>query len=362
MKKLYTILLVAVLLLSVTFTGFGYASIVKDMEISGTVSAAPPDGVFISGAEIIDQVGADTAATAINYYLGVNLSSSIKLSPSDGDSYVTVEVTFYNNSDKVYIYSGAEHLGEAYDNISITYDTGTPHPLIDPNDFLTIEITFAYADGEVASNQILNSLINFNFTEISEPTISVSKGNSSDNVHSVYDGYTTFNASTAFRWTNWSPNASDRGSSVVMDMVWLEEVTFDMIDLYYFVDGEGCDFPSTVAFQYYDEESGEYIDLPVTATKYYRNEEHAKNRYGYWVYNMDIDSSKNGRWSSIVIQDGYVGHMPMESFKSQSKITTRNLRILIDGKDADESDTGNAYFVGLVEMKFFNGTTQVTTR
>lgn len=344
MRILRKITLGIFLFLSLSFISVGYASISRNLQISGTVNYTAPSGVYIWKAE-----PKNSADATVNSYTGTNLDSTVRLSNTDGADTEEITLTFYNNSASTYIYDKTTYESDAYSNASIISDTKDAFPIIEPRGFLELTVSFSYSGGTVAASNELTSLLNFGFTLSTGSTaIKVTEGNSSDNPYSIHDGSILF-GDTSKRWTSWAPNNQGRGDVTTLDVAFLEEVRFDMLELYHFVDAEGCDFPDSVSISYYDEELGEFLPLEVTETKYYRNEKHTVS-YGHVVYSMEIDNDKNGTYTSITIRDGYRGEMPMTEFAAASPVTTRMLRLTLDGKDAAGSYNSKGYYVGITEL------------
>lgn len=348
MQILKKIALCSFLLLSLSFISVGYASISRNLQISGTVNYTAPAGVYIWKAE-----PKNSRDATVNSYAGTNLDSTVRLSDTDGADTETITVTFYNNSQSSYLYDKITYESDAYSNAEILCDSGNPFPILDAKSFLTLDVTFSYDGGAVATDSELTSLLHFNFILAADTTVKVTEGNSSDNINSIHNGSVLF-GDTSERWTNWAPNNVGRGDAVTLDIAFSEAVTFDTLDLYHFVDAEGCDFPEGVTLEYFDAEENKYMPLTFTQTPYYKDAQRTTS-YGYTVYPMKIDNDKNGSFSSITIQSGYRGEMPMTSFELNSAVTTRVIRLTLDGKDADGTTYNKlGFFVGITELRLFN--------
>ena len=162
--------------------GVGYASINSIIiGFEGEAIAKEVDGIFITDANYLSDVGADLTTSKILNAYQTNLSSVVALSRTNGNSSITYQITVYNSTDLPYVYKGTEYVaGEGtYDNQGITfYLSGLAiDDVIQSKEMRTFSITFMYVvNNTVAANNVLNSIINFQFEEYQEDEVLVSAG------------------------------------------------------------------------------------------------------------------------------------------------------------------------------------------
>lgn len=176
-KKIFPL----IILMMTILMGVGYASINSIIiGFEGEAIAKEVDGIFITDANYISDVGADLTTSKILNAYQTNLSSVVALSKTNGNSSITYQITVYNSTDLPYVYKGIEYVaGEGtYDNQGITfYLSGLAiDDVIQSKEIRTFSITFMYVNNTVAANNILNSIINFQFEEYQEDEVLVSAG------------------------------------------------------------------------------------------------------------------------------------------------------------------------------------------
>lgn len=162
--KVFEVYLVLILLATLFMTiAFANISDIK-LNLTGNVTAIVQEGVFISDVIRTDIDGYVT--DEIKYYRKTALSTTVEIS-SANTSYITYQITLYNNSGDDYYYAGLSYDEYAYDNTNITAVVDTLKPYITtihPREELKFNLTFKYADGvSVNLNQQLNSILNFDF-------------------------------------------------------------------------------------------------------------------------------------------------------------------------------------------------------
>lgn len=171
MGKVSKIFITIALSFAFCFIGIGFAQVSAKLDIVGDAKAEPQKGVFISQAE-----GLNGTYSKVNSYISTTLSSKTTLQNSSAK--VTYDITLYNNSNYVYVFNGEKYLDTAYDNKNITYTlTGLKKGNeIAGKTYLKFSITFAYKSGASTQNNVLNSIINFEFVPAAEyiPEIAVS--------------------------------------------------------------------------------------------------------------------------------------------------------------------------------------------
>ena len=171
MEKKTKIFIALMLSFAFCFAFVGYAQVSTTLEFTGDAEAQPQKGVFISQAE-----GLNGTYSKVNTYISTTLSSTTTLQNSTAK--VTYDITLYNNSNYVYVFNGEKYLETAYDNQNITYTiTGLKKGNeIASKSYLEFSITFGYKSGASTQNNVLNSIINFEFVPAEEyiPEIAVS--------------------------------------------------------------------------------------------------------------------------------------------------------------------------------------------
>ena len=348
MKKIVVILCSVMLVFAVGFTAVGYAYVSDSLFISGAAVSTTQEGVFITGVEFLEHNNALVGNSRITDYVSTLMTSTVALARNDLDSSITYRVSFFNNSPDEYYYVSTNSTGSAYSNDRIEYDVTGPldplfyMPVIKPYGRVTLDITFSYRDDLASiSGNMLTSQLNFVFAKTgSYNNTFIADGNSADNIKTLNDGSKTYNGSnTRYRWTNWTLDSSEKGDSVTMCLVWGEEITFDNITLYHFIDtGGGCDLPESLEVYVFDDELGEYV--PLSNFKQSVNYSNVgKNAYGEHV--MTIDGSVR------TFSYRYTGVVPQTYFDLDEPISTRGIKIIFNAKE-------NAY-IGLMELEVMNG-------
>ena len=165
------------------------------------------------------------------------------------------------------------------------------------------------------------------------------EGNSADNIKTLNDGSVTYDGSdTKYRWTSWSPDDKDRGSVVVMTLLFAEALTFDKLRIYHFIDAGGCDFPDSMSFEYYNLTSKNYTNLnegqEYSTTENWTN---AKRDSRTGVYSMTINDQ------TVTFTYNYKGAAPCTTVTFDKPITTNSISVTFDAQDG--------YFVGLMEIE-----------
>lgn len=354
MAKIIKPLLAIFLTFSCIFCTVGYAVVVDTLDITGSAETYLQDGVFISRTELIDSSDINLTNTNVNKVFGTTMDSTVELSGTNGYSYATYEVTFFNNSNTTYVYDAVQYLSEAYDNASIVFETDPASIFIDAKEHLTINITFKYEGNAVAAETVLNSSLNFSFNLLESRNTFVD-GNSADNLDAIADGNTDYDGSdTQNRWTNWTSTTAGRGESATINIQFTEETTIDAVKLYHFIDANqnanrygSCDFPEAVSIYYYVENSetgeGEYVELTnYTTSKNYSNEQ---RRASDGVYQMTI-TNDDGTTENVTFTHNYSSTPPITALSFGESITTRGIQVVLDAKDN--------FFVGLMELELLD--------
>jgi len=360
MTKHIKTVLCLVLSFSFAILNIGYAAVSDTLTVNGSANTAPQTGIFLTAAEVLTE---GTGSAEVHFLRGTNLSSTVTLANSS-DSTVSIRLTFYNSYDERYDYAGVNYLDEAYSNSRITFTVhdftgGTLYavPRIEPKKTLTCTITFSY-DSYISGQNILESLLNFNFAKSTNENISVVEGIDTNNLATVSDGKVVFSNNNAERWTNWTENSSDRGKpSTLAIMQDGNEFTFDTLVLHHFIDTGGCDVPEAVRVYYYDESVEDYVLLfedarttlnysgdGFTKSSNYRSITRSSGTTGIATIRFTDNTSGTVDWR-------YTGKMPATTYELDSSITTRGLKIEIDAKAN--------WFIGLTELEIYNGSDNI---
>ena len=178
------------ILLLVLFTCVGYAQLSDTLTITGGANAPTQKNVFIVTAE-----AQDTRYT-VNSFYATALNSRVVLDRSTS-SKSTVTIKVYNNSNYPYTYNGEKYVnGTGYDNTNIKYTVNNlkKGDEIGPHEYLTFSVTFSFASGGSVNNNILNSLINYEFVPASEFVPEIAVNNALDKFREILntpDDYAT---------------------------------------------------------------------------------------------------------------------------------------------------------------------------
>ena len=339
MKKKFVAILCVVFSFMFCFLSFGYATLSRALRVNGEITVVAQDGIFITSAVTVGNMGADMGTSNVNRFFDTTLDSTVALSKTNGNSTLTYRVTFYNNSGKSAAFQKASFMEgqDTYDNAGITFRVhALSAPVVAADAYFSCNITFSYANATVSADNVLHSMIHFSFAEFEDQLISVLEGTSADNINAVSDNNINYNGSdTRYRWTNWSANDNDRGKSVTMNLAWLEANTFSAIRIYHFIDHYGCDFPEKITVYYFDDAVQDYVELTdYTTSTNFTNAKRGSNG----LYMMTINNR------SVTIDHGYGGVAPCTTLSLDASITTNAIKIVFDAK-AD-------YFVGLMELTF----------
>lgn len=335
------------------FLGVGYAFVSSDINIIGSASSEEQTGIFITDVVVLD------GSANVNAIYEANLGSKITLD-NNANSTVSLQITFYNSYNDLYNYAGVKYLDEAYSNENITFlvdnfSCGNLYaaPIIAAKDYLTCNITFSYSKF-VSGMNVLESLLNFNFVHASSENVAVIEGIDTNNLASINDGKVVFSNDSTQRWTNWTENAEDRGSSSTICILKDgNEFTFDTLVLHHFIDTGGCDMPEGIKVYYYDESIRDYVLLfsDERSTLNYSGDGFTKKSN----YRSITRSSGTSGIATIRFTDGtsgtvdwrYAGKMPATTYELDEAITTTGIKIEIDAKAG--------WFIGLTELEIYDG-------
>lgn len=317
--------------------------------IGSTLGEFQYGDIYIIEMDILED-SSNYASTTIKKNSATTIGGGITLNASASSS-MTLRLKFYNSTSVTYTYYGTTN--STYDNTGITYRVVGGKNFVDGENTLILDVVFSYANSTVSYNKTLNAVINFLFQKVEKISLTVPEGNSADNPASLYDGSTNYNGNdTSDRWTNWTSTTSGRGEPATLNVVWEDEVTFDSVKLFHFVDANrnanwygSCDLPESVSIYYYDETTEDYLLLTeYTESKNYSN---AKRRTSDGVYQMTIGGS------TVTFIYTYKGTPPITTYTLDNKVTTRAIKVVVDAKPN--------FFVGLMELQVLNGTTNVMT-
>lgn len=164
MKKLNKFLIGIISSLSCLFIGVGYAKMTDNFKVSGDIKAQVQEGVFICNVKSSDN------KSVINHYVSSTLNSTVTLDNS-ASSTAYVEITVFNNAAGPRGYNAVKYMvGETtYSNENIVFEVGLERRTeIKVGEYLTFGVTFSYKDKKVSSNNVLNSILNFEFVPLDQ--------------------------------------------------------------------------------------------------------------------------------------------------------------------------------------------------
>lgn len=196
------------------------------------------------------------------------------------------------------------------------------------------------------------------------------EGNTADNPQTIFDGNTTYDADTQYRWTNWAENDEGRGDSVTWNLYSEVAFQFDEVRLYHFCDSTGCYLPESICFWYYtgvdNSTEVQLVDATLTATTgrtatytdslnlvtVSKNWSNPSRSGSYPNSGGVFQVYLNGSTKATSFVYSYTGEVPYTSFTlkdSNATVTSSMFKLTLNALD-DE-------YVGLVELEFYlNGT------
>ena len=171
MNKLVKILISFVGISLFAFTSLGYAQLTDNLALYGYINFVEPNSVYITTVSMVDTD--DTSTGTINSYSKTILNNRVELG-SDEYSIVTYEITVKNNDTEPVGYNQMLYSTDFYDNENIIY---TLYPLSDDptyglskkdveipvGGYRLFRVHIGYKDNIVVTNNILNSVVNFQF-------------------------------------------------------------------------------------------------------------------------------------------------------------------------------------------------------
>ena len=149
------------------FVCVGYAGFTSDMRVTGTATSDPPEGVFITN---ITSSGTNNASAVVNGYSMTVVNSTVNLG-TNRNATLTFTVTVFNNTSIDYGYNAMIYtVGEGtYDNETIVV---TPQierrEVVASQEYLTFDVTVSYVAGVSITNNILNSVITYEFLPLDD--------------------------------------------------------------------------------------------------------------------------------------------------------------------------------------------------
>ena len=186
-KKNKRVLWLSLAFIAIIILGIGYASINSIiLEITGKANANVQQDVFITDVEYISDIDANITTSKILNYIGTTMQSTIELSETNPNSEILYKVSVYNNSKNTYPFLAVLYDQENYDNQNIVYeiqDNGFKvYDTIGPKEKKDIYVKFKYKDSILATNNILNSYINFKIADPNMLKQVTSSGNFFDTI------------------------------------------------------------------------------------------------------------------------------------------------------------------------------------
>ncbi len=145
----------------------GYAVINSvTFDIQGRSNAKTQDGIFITEVKKLSSNGSETYKTNLAYQN--ILDGRIELDDNP-NSTVSLEISFYNNSEYDYIFEDITYqddLEDAYSNKNISYSFDSQGETIKVGNPLVITVTFDYLDSNNITDNILDFILNFKFKPV----------------------------------------------------------------------------------------------------------------------------------------------------------------------------------------------------
>lgn len=145
----------------------GYAVINSvTFDIQGKSQAKTQDGIFITEVKKISSTGTETYETKLAYQN--ILDGRIELDDNP-NSTVSLEISFYNNSEYDYIFEDITYqddLNDAYSNKNISYSFDSQGETIKIGNPLVITVTFDYLDTNNITDNVLDFILNFKFKPV----------------------------------------------------------------------------------------------------------------------------------------------------------------------------------------------------
>ena len=171
MKKKKKLIYPLVIVILTLLMGVGFASVNSIiLGIEGTAQANLQDGIYITDVNYVSSVSADYENSKIKYAYQTILNSNIILSETDSNSSITYEVTIYNSNNEDYAFVGEDHLNsiDTYSNQDIIFRINGLNygDILTARDSVTFTITFYYKNNVLASNNVLESILNFKYRKI----------------------------------------------------------------------------------------------------------------------------------------------------------------------------------------------------
>ena len=159
------IILISIIFIT-CFLGIGYASFnLIELNIEGTVVAIAQQGIFITDIQYETDTNANIASSKINDYYQAIMNSTVSLSSTDANSSITYNISIYNSTNEEYEFTGVVYAEDElfYDNTDITFELSglNEGDIITAKQSINFSITFKYKNG--VANQVLNSILKFNF-------------------------------------------------------------------------------------------------------------------------------------------------------------------------------------------------------
>lgn len=207
---------------SVLFLGIGYAQIVNEtLSLNGSASALGQEGVIVSGVQYdsCHDMRTDTLTIKTNYQN--TFSSKIELGTDVSDPnnlpFMKLMVTVKNLTDKKQVFDAVfydTNDSQFYSNLNIiptlsgiSEDSTVLNEAGTSGDEISFYITFSYQDISNITDNVLDSIVQFHFTPMSEIEFVGCTNQNGENSQLIRStSYTTMNGTT------YSPNVIISGS------------------------------------------------------------------------------------------------------------------------------------------------------
>ena len=167
MKVLLRIICGVALSCMCLFVCIGYAGFTSNMVIGGTSTSTPPEGVFITN---ITSSGTNKATAVVNGYSMTVVNSSVNLG-TNRNATLTFTITVFNNTNIDYGYNAMIYtVGEGtFDNETIVVTPNIERrEVVRSKEYLSFDVTVSYVSGVTITNNVLNSVITYEFLPLDD--------------------------------------------------------------------------------------------------------------------------------------------------------------------------------------------------
>ena len=259
--------------------GIGYAQVTRPLNIKSDFDAHAEEGIFITDASYKSGNNVSAADNTVGEFYSTIFNGRAALHTSDTGSYATFSVVIRNNYDYPYRFKKLDKITSIYTNEQIDCVASFPDgsEVVQPRDFITVDITFSYIDNpdlSASSNTYADFSINIDFNIYIKPVLA-------DNMVPVEYNQTT---QTWDKANEDSFNYADYDSGV-----WANAVTYDHGKAFsqneYTTNG-GTYFDGSTYYINYRHENYDF-DSNITVGARFKWTGTADNSLGYLICNLE---------------------------------------------------------------------------